>query len=99
MAGTVIERFGTSTDDGFVSHDDRPSTWEAAESIAGKRLDRRRNYAIINGALCESAEWTDRCSGCSGEYHESVGYGCHECGYTGKRRMAMWVPYGISDED
>lgn len=44
------------------------------------------------------ARWTDACSGCSedAEYTISdVGSGCHECGYTGKRRRAWFVPLDI----
>lgn len=93
MAGAVIERVGSATvdDDGFIHHDDRPSTFEAAEQIAGRRLDRRKSYAIIQGRVCESAEWTAQCSGCTPDFADR-GFGCHECGYTGKRRRAMWVP-------
>jgi len=42
--------------------------------------------------------WADGCSGCTPSYEErgggpgDRGIGCHECGYTGRRRHAMWVP-------
>jgi len=43
---TVIERHDHSIDEGgSIHYDDRPSTYEAAEQLAGKRLDRRRDYA------------------------------------------------------
>lgn len=67
-----------------------------AERVAGKRLDRRRRYAVIDGEVCSYGEWTEACSGC----HEGMEYGgngrqgsgCHECGYTGKRRTGWWSP-------
>lgn len=34
-------------------------------------------------------QWTQACSGCS---DDDVGGGCHECGYTGKRRVRWFVP-------
>lgn len=52
--------------------------------------------------------WTDSCSGCLelGDYGGGsenyiydekakclVGAGCHECGYTGKRRNELFVPF------
>lgn len=63
------------------------------------------------------ARWTASCSGCheTNEGYETglypydkkaqcyVGAGCHECGYTGKRREAMWIPFDYAawsdDED
>jgi len=77
-----------------------------AEKFAGRRLDRRRKYAIgpsdlfgdVDGkeTLCELVRWTRACSGCSpdGEFSHgaSKGSGCEDCGYTGKRREAMWIP-------
>lgn len=43
------------------------------------------------------ARWTDACSGCTPSYEERgggppLGGGCFECGHTGRRRQAMWVP-------
>jgi hypothetical protein len=43
------------------------------------------------------ARWTQPCSGCTPGYEEVGTYplegnGCHECGYTGKRRQRMWFP-------
>ena len=95
MAGSVIERRGTTIgDDGVIVHDDVQSTFEAAEKIAGSRLDRRRAYAIIDGQVLESATWSQACSGCYEGYNSATarGFGCDECGYTGRRRNGAWVP-------
>lgn len=88
---TVITR---TINDGQVH--DAPSTYDAAEAIAGHHLDRRKNYAIIWGDVCEVVQWSDSCSGCT-ESPEDLGrdfrgVGCRECGYTGRRRSAMFVP-------
>ncbi len=70
------------------------------EQAFGVKLDKRKNYAVIRGVLCEDASWTRACSGCTPEY-EAIGYcpdqggGCEECGYTGRRRDGMWVPHNI----
>lgn len=87
--------------------DDRQIPVADAEKIVGKRLDRRRIYALIQNQVCELVSWTDSCSGCfeGGEYmgmahyypydkkaHCHVGAGCCECGYTGKRIRKEWVP-------
>lgn len=67
---------------------------------------RPRKTQTVNGKICELAQWTSSCTGCYesldghpvGEYPYDkkagchVGSGCHECGYTGKRRQAFWVP-------
>lgn len=95
MTGRVIERFETTiSDDGAINHDDRPSTFEAAERIAGRRLDRRKNYAIIDGQVAESCMWSQACSGCYEGYDSfnAKGNGCSECGYTGRMRNGQWVP-------
>ncbi len=90
---SVIERHGHSIDDqGFIHFDDRPSTYERAEELAGCRLDRRCNYAIIDGQVCESAQWSAPCSGCHEGYDSGRGHGCRECGYTGMSRSGAWVP-------
>ncbi|TXH48097.1 MAG: hypothetical protein E6Q97_25525 [Desulfurellales bacterium] len=91
---TVIERFGTNIEGGIITHDDRPSTYKTAEKIAGHKLDRRKNYAIINGLVAESCVWSQACSGCYEGYDSSTatGSGCGECGYTGRRRLGQWVP-------
>lgn len=91
----VIERLGHSIDaQGFIHYDERPSTYEAAEAVIGKRLDRRRNYAIVHGddrpEVCELAAWSSECSGGDGR-------GCRECGYHGVSRRASWVPVSLCD--
>lgn len=86
----VIDRGETSIVDGCIVHDDRPTTYEAAEALAGKRLDRRKNYAIVGGMVCESSSWTQECTGCDAG-------GCEECGYQGRTRQGMWIP--INPED
>jgi len=82
--------------------------WPEAETLAGERVDRRRKYARDGKQLLESCHYTTACSGCfeAGEYgglaHRyawdekaqcRIGFGCEECGYTGKRRWSWWVPY------
>lgn len=95
MSGSVIERLSvTIGNDGVIEHDDRPSTFEKAERVAGCKLDHRRNYAIIDGQVFESATWSHACSGCYEGYNSATarGFGCDECGYTGRRRNGAWVP-------
>jgi len=70
---------------------DHPSTYEKAVVLSGRKLDRRKNYAIIHGEVMESAQWTAPCSGCHEGFFGDAGSGCHECGYTGKRINRMWV--------
>ena len=92
---TVIERHGHSIDDsGYIHYDDRVSTFEQAEKLVGRRLDRRFNYAIIDGAVHESCQWSHACSGCYEGYEivHASGNGCSECGYTGRSRSGAWVP-------
>lgn len=98
---TCIERHGHTVDgQGFIHYDDRPITYEQADMIAGKRLDRRRNYAVINGAVHEAEHYTMACSGCyEGTHMDSAkGHGCNECGYTGRRRHGYWAPLGAFDD-
>ena len=86
MSGKVISRTGGA---------DRRITFATADRIAGRRLDRRKNYAIISGKVCEAASWTRDCSGCTdvGEYGAKYGpHGCSECGYSGKRIESVWLP-------
>lgn len=94
---SVIVRKGYSVVDGFVVYDEEPMTYELAERIAGRRLDRRKNYAIINGTVCMSATWTGACSGCTNDL-SGRGMGCHECGYHGRLRQSMWVPIDAATE-
>jgi hypothetical protein len=68
-------------------------SYEAAEQIAGQRLDRRRNYAIIKDQVCMLTRWSKACSGCYEGYDgHGRGSGCDECGYTGRRQLAYWMP-------
>lgn len=70
-------------------------TWREAERRVGRKLNRRRTYAIVGDDVCEIATWTSACSGCSEgrDYAvDEIGAGCTECGFTGKRRTSMWVP-------
>jgi hypothetical protein len=83
---TIIERHGHTIDAaGIIHYDDRPVSWDRADEIAGRRLDRRKSYAIINGQVCSSVRWTQQCSGCDGG-------GCRECGHQGKVRREHWLP-------
>lgn len=98
MTGSVIRRLGTTVDDaGLIHHDDQPATWADADALAGRRVDRRRCYAIMQGEdgqqeLCDLARWTGPCSGCTTGY-EGPGGGCAECGFRGVVRNAAWVPW------
>ena len=64
----------------------------------------RRN---MEGVMCEVVKFTTACSGCfeAGEYGGNssnyrwdskaqchIGNGCHECGFTGKRRGILYIP-------
>lgn len=87
-----IERHGYTVDDaGLIHYDDRPISWERVDELAGKRLDRRKSYALIDGEVCSCVRFTSRCSGCTNGFEER-GFGCHECGYQGVVRQANWVP-------
>lgn len=78
-------------------------THEAAEALAGFRLDRRINYWIGEGGeVEEEGVYTGRCSGCScgceGGCSCGDGMGCRECGYTGRRRMYFGFPARTPEE-
>lgn len=96
----VIERHKSDVKNGYIIHDDRPSTYDQAEQIAGRRLDRRKNYAIIDGQVFESCSWSQACSGCYEGYNSfyATGVGCDECGYTGRRKLGQWVPLGLPNK-
>jgi len=88
---------------------------EEAETLAGKRLDRRRRYFLSTPygekpQVCYLGWYTMSCSGCfeSGDYmglaHNypydqkakcHIGAGCEECGYTGKRRLPVYIPHDL----
>ena len=82
----VIERVFDFPDDPLEDgYKDVESSYEKAESIAGITLDKRKNYCIIKGKVCEAISYTHVCSGCEGG-------GCHECGYQGKVVNSFWSP-------
>lgn len=95
---TVIKRKRTWVDKkGSIRAIDVPVSYKETENKFKIKLDRRKNYAIIKGKLCELCEWSEHCSGCT-EVPENTepperGMGCHECGYTGRSRRAEWVPF------
>lgn len=91
MSGRVIERFETTIVDRRIIHDDRTISWDDADKRAGRRLDRRKAWAFVDGDLCEAVSWTQACSGCAYE-SEPRGSGCSECGHHGVTRESMWVP-------
>ena len=71
-----------------------------AEKIAGTRLDRRRKYFLWEGVVCFHIKFTSICTGCcdDSEYaNDSIGSGCCECGYTGKRRGSAPMPVNLSE--
>jgi len=67
------------------------------------KLDRRHKWYEWLGQLVYTYKYTAPCSGCSCDCSDGYGCshgasGCHECGYTGKRRGAVPVP-AFSDGD
>lgn len=97
----VIKRYGTSYQEGMIIHDDHPCSYEEAERISGKKLDRRKNYAIIKGRVFESGSWSRACSGCYEGFYSNApnerGSGCYECGYTGRSIESMWLPIKLTE--
>ncbi len=66
-----------------------------------------RHLRNDDGVMCEVVKFTSSCTGCfeSGEYGGNahnyrwdakaqchIGFGCEECGYTGKRRQVLYIP-------
>lgn len=104
MAGSAIRRLGhTISDDGLITYHDQPATWADVDRLAGRRMDRRRCYAIIDGddgapALHEAVRWSQACTGCTNDYDAQRGMGCPECGYQGRVRNAAWVPVSVLKE-
>lgn len=96
MTGSVTYRDFDNPQSSCMPYTDSPSTFDLAEKIAGKRLDRRKSYCVSShNELMELVKWTQCCSGCSdgSEYStQERGMGCYECGYKGRVRNAMWVP-------
>jgi len=82
------------------------------ESIRYRRLDDGTRVKVVTNEGFEGyvARATLPCTGChhtdegysTGQFQYDpkakceVGFGCHECGYTGKRRWSMWVPFNIT---
>jgi hypothetical protein len=97
MSGSVIVRGETTVVDGLIYHDDSPLPWDAADARAGRRLDRRKAWAFVEGQLCELIRWTQACSGCRYGFEERGG-GCSECGHHGIVRNAMWCPATTNKE-
>lgn len=62
------------------------------------RTAHRRNKA---GVMCSVVKYTYTCTGCSCDIMEAdkngipLGMGCHECGFTGKRRHCFYIPLNI----
>lgn len=64
------------------------------------RLDqegKRRRVVDLGGVEGYITRWSQDCSGCT-ERGEMGGtkrgpFGCHECGYTGRRRRHAFVPF------
>jgi hypothetical protein len=107
----VTIRHGHTIEGGRINFNEEPTTWEHADKLAGRRLDRRKSYCVIRGQVCELASWVTSCSGCFetedghpvGHYpmhpkHNChVGSGCEECGYHGVSRSSMWLPIDGKD--
>lgn len=75
-----------------ITHAERRISWQRADKIAGRRLDRRKNYMVIKGQVCSAVNFTTRCSGCSEDVYDDRGGGCSECGYHGVVRQSYWMP-------
>lgn len=74
------------------------------QAVSMLNLDKRRNWGTFNGKLCYGSKCTIPCSGCSCDCSDGYGCshsnsGCHECGYTGKRRSYFPVFYVTSNEE
>lgn len=90
--GKVIERIKGKN---RFEYNDMPSTFEKAEKIAGKRLDKRGSYCILDGEVLRLTKWTSACSGCTPDdpySNVNIGCGCYECGGTGKRIISDFLP-------
>lgn len=75
-------------------------THDQAQHLTAHRLDRRKNYALIEGELHEQATWSQACTGCYEGHNtfSSRGNGCDECGYQGRVRTGAWIPVLTSIE-
>ncbi|MBS9476221.1 hypothetical protein [Ancylobacter radicis] len=99
MSGSIIIRHGYTIDDaGRIHYHEAPASWEQADALAGRRVDRRRSYAIIDGSLTELVHWSQPCTGCfeapeytSYDMETTKGHGCRECGFTGRVRCGAFI--------
>lgn len=82
------------------------------ERIRYRRDDEGKRHRVVLNEGHEGfvVRWVDSCSGCHETnqgyslgcyaYDEKVrcevGFGCHECGYTGKQRQSWWVPFDMT---
>jgi hypothetical protein len=59
----------------------------------------RHLVVVVGGVDGFIVQFTSNCSGCTdGEDGRVYGpFGCEECGYTGKRRERMWVPFDYGE--
>lgn len=72
------------------------------EAVKLLKLDKRHKWEEWNGELSYPFWYTAPCSGCSCDCSDGYGCnhgnsGCHECGYTGKRRNVVPVPAFMPD--
>lgn len=71
------------------------------EAVKALKLDRRHKWQEFGGELVHPHWYSHACSGCTevGEYEASPerGSGCHECGYTGRRRDVVPIPAFMPD--
>jgi hypothetical protein len=102
MPGSVIRRLGhTISESGVIHYQEEAASWADADALAGRRVDRRRCYAIMAGddgrpELRGSVRWTQHCTGCTETPEMTTpaerGGGCEKCGYRGVIRCGAWVP-------
>ncbi len=67
------------------------------EAVRILKLDKRYRWEESDGELIRWHKYTSNCSGCSCDCSDGHGCnhgnsGCHECGYTGKRRNFVPIP-------
>lgn len=74
-------------------------SYDKAEKMLGRKLDRRRNYYIEDGKLFKSEFVYISCAVCLDEgswigdqLREPKGKGCPACGYKGYRHRKMLFP-------
>lgn len=104
MMATVIRRTIAAVDGMPSVVTDWPASFDDVDKVLGRRADRRRNYALIDGEVCTLHRWSQPCSGCTCDYEtigtlQSIGSGCSECGYTGRSAISMWIPVNKNSAD